>query len=231
MAASARRGDPKVRNGAGSRVPLGLSRDARLYSCQRLNQLLADTQVLHALYKKHHWLTRGATFYQLLSTAFSVFWGCGRHPAPIPGDNPAWWLGSRPQPRCHPEQLIGAVGAAPQNRTRNMVQTFSSVSISPRTGSTLATRTVDPAGSPIRLKRPASWQILLPRGGMGHLRGDRRLRPHASRRPRACRCTVQPRQSTASTRFRAGDGRDRQDRSRRRADPRGAGRPPPSRPD
>ncbi|XOC83464.1 DNA starvation/stationary phase protection protein (plasmid) [Microvirga sp. M2] len=45
--------------------PLGLSYDARLYSCQRLNQILADTQILYALYKKHHWLMRGATFYQL----------------------------------------------------------------------------------------------------------------------------------------------------------------------
>jgi starvation-inducible DNA-binding protein len=45
--------------------PLGLSHDARAYSCQRLNQLLADTQILYALYKKHHWLMRGATFYQL----------------------------------------------------------------------------------------------------------------------------------------------------------------------
>ncbi|MGI8568147.1 MAG: Dps family protein [Methylocella sp.] len=45
--------------------PLGLSLDARLYSCQRLNQLLADTQILYALYKKHHWLMRGPTFYQL----------------------------------------------------------------------------------------------------------------------------------------------------------------------
>jgi starvation-inducible DNA-binding protein len=45
--------------------PLGLSRDPRLYSCQRLNQVLADTQILYALYKKHHWLMRGATFYQL----------------------------------------------------------------------------------------------------------------------------------------------------------------------
>jgi starvation-inducible DNA-binding protein len=46
-------------------LPLGLSHDARLYSCQRLNQLLADTQILYALYKKHHWLMRGTTFYQL----------------------------------------------------------------------------------------------------------------------------------------------------------------------
>jgi starvation-inducible DNA-binding protein len=45
--------------------PLGLSHDERLYSCQRLNQLLADTQILYALYKKHHWLMRGPTFYQL----------------------------------------------------------------------------------------------------------------------------------------------------------------------
>ena len=45
--------------------PVALSRDARQYSCQRLNQLLADSQILAALYKKHHWLMRGATFYQL----------------------------------------------------------------------------------------------------------------------------------------------------------------------
>jgi starvation-inducible DNA-binding protein len=45
--------------------PIALSAEARLYACQRLNQLLADTQILYALYKKHHWLMRGATFYQL----------------------------------------------------------------------------------------------------------------------------------------------------------------------
>src|SRR4051794_21270552 len=45
--------------------PLGLSHDARLYSCERLNQILCDTQILYSLYKKHHWLMRGATFYQL----------------------------------------------------------------------------------------------------------------------------------------------------------------------
>ncbi len=46
-------------------VPFGLTDDARIYSCRRLNQALADTQFLYALYKKHHWLMRGATFYQL----------------------------------------------------------------------------------------------------------------------------------------------------------------------
>jgi starvation-inducible DNA-binding protein len=45
--------------------PVALSQETRLYSCQRLNQLLADSQILFALYKKHHWLVRGATFYQL----------------------------------------------------------------------------------------------------------------------------------------------------------------------
>jgi starvation-inducible DNA-binding protein len=45
--------------------PLGLSHDARMYSSQRVNQVLGDTQILYALYKKHHWLMRGPTFYQL----------------------------------------------------------------------------------------------------------------------------------------------------------------------
>jgi starvation-inducible DNA-binding protein len=45
--------------------PVALSYEARMYSCERLNQVLADTQILYALYKKHHWLMRGPTFYQL----------------------------------------------------------------------------------------------------------------------------------------------------------------------
>ncbi|MFE5243044.1 MULTISPECIES: Dps family protein [unclassified Streptomyces] len=51
--------------GTVKQFPIGLSYEARMYSCQRLNQLLADTQILYGLYKKHHWLMRGATFYQL----------------------------------------------------------------------------------------------------------------------------------------------------------------------
>lgn len=51
--------------GSVRQFPLGLSHEARMYSCQRLNRVLADTQILYALYKKHHWLVRGATFYQL----------------------------------------------------------------------------------------------------------------------------------------------------------------------
>src|SRR5712691_8505067 len=45
--------------------PLALAYETRMYSCQRLNQIHADTQILYALYKKHHWLMRGATFSQL----------------------------------------------------------------------------------------------------------------------------------------------------------------------
>jgi starvation-inducible DNA-binding protein len=53
------------RFGTVRQFPLGLSHDARMYSCERLNQCLADSQILFALYKKHHWLMRGPTFYQL----------------------------------------------------------------------------------------------------------------------------------------------------------------------
>jgi Ferritin-like domain len=45
--------------------PLALAYETRMYACQRLNQIHADTQILYALYKKHHWLMRGATFSQL----------------------------------------------------------------------------------------------------------------------------------------------------------------------
>ena len=46
-------------------LPIALSYEARLESCQLLNQVLADTMILASLYKKHHWLMRGHTFYQL----------------------------------------------------------------------------------------------------------------------------------------------------------------------
>ncbi|GAA2589268.1 DNA starvation/stationary phase protection protein [Dactylosporangium fulvum] len=53
------------RFGTMRQFPVALSMDARAYSCERLNQVLADTQILYSLYKKHHWLMRGPTFYQL----------------------------------------------------------------------------------------------------------------------------------------------------------------------
>ena len=46
-------------------LPIALAADARRESCQLLNQVLADTTILYSLYKKHHWLVAGPTFYQL----------------------------------------------------------------------------------------------------------------------------------------------------------------------
>jgi starvation-inducible DNA-binding protein len=46
-------------------LPIALSAEARGQSAQILNGILADTTILYALYKKHHWLVAGPTFYQL----------------------------------------------------------------------------------------------------------------------------------------------------------------------
>ncbi len=46
-------------------LPIALSSEARGESAQALNQILSDTMILYAMYKKHHWLVSGPTFYQL----------------------------------------------------------------------------------------------------------------------------------------------------------------------
>lgn len=46
-------------------MPVGLSPDVRAEMARLLNQVLADTRILHDLYKKTHWVMRGRTFYQL----------------------------------------------------------------------------------------------------------------------------------------------------------------------
>ncbi|MBX7266967.1 DNA starvation/stationary phase protection protein [Micromonospora sp. Llam7] len=46
-------------------LPVALPYNTRMYACERLNRILADTRILYSLYKKHHWLMRGPTFYQL----------------------------------------------------------------------------------------------------------------------------------------------------------------------
>lgn len=46
-------------------LPLGLPEEARGEVAALLNQVLADTRILHDLYKKTHWLMRGETFYQV----------------------------------------------------------------------------------------------------------------------------------------------------------------------
>ena len=45
--------------------PIGLAAEPRRVSCRLLNEILGDSMILYALYKKHHWLVRGHTFYQL----------------------------------------------------------------------------------------------------------------------------------------------------------------------
>jgi starvation-inducible DNA-binding protein len=46
-------------------LPIALATTARSENCKQLNQILADSIILYSLYKKHHWLMRGNTFYQL----------------------------------------------------------------------------------------------------------------------------------------------------------------------
>jgi len=46
-------------------MPIALGATARQVNSQLLNVVLADTTILYALYKKHHWLVAGPTFYQL----------------------------------------------------------------------------------------------------------------------------------------------------------------------
>jgi starvation-inducible DNA-binding protein len=53
------------RFGAMRLLPIALAHEARVESCQVLNHVLADSLMLWALYKKHHWLMRGHTFSQL----------------------------------------------------------------------------------------------------------------------------------------------------------------------
>ena len=46
-------------------APIALASEARSESCRLLNIILADSMILYSLYKKHHWLVAGPTFYQL----------------------------------------------------------------------------------------------------------------------------------------------------------------------
>ena len=61
----AQRGKEIQRFGGVRLTPIALSAQARTQSAQLLNHILADTTILYALYKKHHWLVAGPTFYQL----------------------------------------------------------------------------------------------------------------------------------------------------------------------
>jgi len=59
------RGEEIQRFGDVRLFPIALGRDERAESCQLLNQILADSMILYNLYKKHHWLVRGPTCFQL----------------------------------------------------------------------------------------------------------------------------------------------------------------------
>ena len=59
------RGPEIQRYGTLRKLPIGLPDDARRESCELLNEILADSMVLYSMYKKHHWLVAGPTFYQL----------------------------------------------------------------------------------------------------------------------------------------------------------------------
>jgi starvation-inducible DNA-binding protein len=58
-------GEEIQRFGTTRLLPIALAKEARAESCRLLNEILADTMILYALYKKHHWLVAGPTFYQL----------------------------------------------------------------------------------------------------------------------------------------------------------------------
>jgi starvation-inducible DNA-binding protein len=70
---SARSPEPKLgqqarelqRFGSLRQLPIALPAEARSESCELLNEILADTTILYALYKKAHWNAAGPTFYQL----------------------------------------------------------------------------------------------------------------------------------------------------------------------
>ncbi len=59
------RGKELQRFGTLRQLPIALSAEARTESCQLLNEVLADTTILYALYMKAHWNAAGPTFYQL----------------------------------------------------------------------------------------------------------------------------------------------------------------------
>ena len=62
----ARPARPEIqRFGTLRKLPIALPEDAKRESCDLLNEILADSMVLYSLYKKHHWLVAGPTFYQL----------------------------------------------------------------------------------------------------------------------------------------------------------------------
>ncbi len=61
----AQRGPELQKFGTLRQLPIALPAEARSESCRILNEILSDSMVLAALYKKAHWNAAGPTFYQL----------------------------------------------------------------------------------------------------------------------------------------------------------------------
>ena len=61
----AQRGPELQKFGTLRQLPIALAAEARSESCRILNEILSDSMVLAALYKKAHWNAAGPTFYQL----------------------------------------------------------------------------------------------------------------------------------------------------------------------
>ena len=61
----AQRGKEVQRFGALRLLPIASAPRRATRAAQLLNRILADTTILHAMYKKHHWNVSGPTFYQL----------------------------------------------------------------------------------------------------------------------------------------------------------------------
>ena len=92
------------RYGTLRRLPIGLPDGAKAKSCELLNEILADSMVLYALYKKHHWLVAGPTFYQLHLLFDKHCRGADR------ADRPA--RRARPEPRRHRRRRSAPRGRA-----------------------------------------------------------------------------------------------------------------------
>ena len=64
-AMSSKKGQELQRFGEIRPMPIGLNEEAWAQSIEAVNKPLAYSIILYNLYKKHHWLMRGPTFYQL----------------------------------------------------------------------------------------------------------------------------------------------------------------------
>ena len=97
------------RFGALRLLPIALSAEAREESCQLLNGILADTMILYALYKKHHWLVAGPDVLPAPSPVRQARRRTARARRPA--------RRARPDPRWHRRRRPASCGRAHLDRT------------------------------------------------------------------------------------------------------------------